>query len=51
LQELRNLVNRMLVEQLKLLETEAIEASKADPSALDRYRELQARRRALEVGI
>ena len=49
LQELRNLVNRMLVEQLKMLETEAIEASKADPTALDRYRELQARRRALEV--
>jgi DNA primase len=48
LQELRNLVNRMLVEQLKMLETEAIEASKADPSALGRYRELQARRRALE---
>ncbi len=49
LQELRNLVNRMLVEQLKMLETEAIEASKADPSALERYRELQARRRALET--
>ena len=49
LQELRNLVNRMLVEQLKLQETEAIEAAKTDPSALARYRELQARRRALEL--
>ena len=46
--ELRNLLNRMLVEQLKAQETEAILASKADPSALQRYRELQVRRRALE---
>ncbi len=51
LQELRNLVNRILIEQLKAQETEAIEASKADPSALGRYRELQARRRALEASI
>jgi len=46
--ELRNLLNRMLVERLKALETEAIHASKADPTALQRYRELQIRRRALE---
>lgn len=46
--ELRNLLNRMLVERLKAQETEAIHASKADPTALQRYRELQARRRALE---
>ena len=46
--ELRNLLNRMLVEQLKVQETEAIQASKADPTALQRYRELQIRRRALE---
>jgi DNA primase len=48
-QELRNLLNRMLVEQLKALETEAIAASTTDPSALQRYRELQARRRELEA--
>ena len=46
--ELRNLLNRMLVERLKAQETEAIHASKADPTALQRYRELQTRRRALE---
>ncbi|MDO8777154.1 MAG: DNA primase [Burkholderiaceae bacterium] len=46
--ELRNLLNRMLVERLKEQETEAIQAAKADPSALHRYRELQARRRQLE---
>jgi DNA primase len=48
-QELRNLLNRMLVEQLKTLETEAIAASTTDPSALQRYRELQARRLGLEA--
>lgn len=47
--ELRNLLNRMLVERLKVQETEAIHAAKADPSALQRYRELQARRRTLEA--
>ena len=47
--ELRNLLNRMLVEQLKLQETEAIEASKADPSALARYRELRDRRLLLQA--
>ena len=48
-QELRSLLNRMLVERLKARETEAIEAAKADPSALARYRDLQARRRELEA--
>ena len=38
----------MLVEDLKAQETQAIEASRTDPQALERYRELQARRRALE---
>ncbi|HSV51613.1 MAG TPA: DNA primase [Burkholderiaceae bacterium] len=50
--ELRGLLNRMLVERIKLQETEAIEAAKADPpdpAALQRYRELQARRRELEA--
>ena len=48
-QELRSLLNRMLVERLKAQETEAIETAKADPAALARYRDLQARRRALEA--
>ncbi len=48
-QELRQLLNRMLVERLKTLETEAIAASKADPAALQRYRDLQTRRRELEM--
>ena len=47
-EELRNLLRRMLVEDLKAQETQAIEASRTDPQALERYRELQARRRALE---
>jgi DNA primase len=46
--ELRNLLNRMLVERLKAQETEAIHAAKSDPTALQRYRELQTRRRQLE---
>jgi DNA primase len=47
--ELRNLLNRILVEQLKAQETEAIQASKADPSALLRYRELRDRRLLLQA--
>ena len=46
--ELRHLLNRMLIEQLKTDETLAIEVAKADPSALQRYRALQARRLLLE---
>jgi DNA primase len=46
--ELRSLLNRMLIEELKVQETHAIEAAKADPAALLRYRELQARRLVLE---
>jgi DNA primase len=42
--ELRDLLDRMLVERLKLQETDAIEASKTDPSALQRYQALRARR-------
>jgi DNA primase len=48
LSELRHLLNRMLIEQLKIDETLAIEAAKADPASLLRYRELQARRLLLE---
>ena len=46
--ELRLLVNRIQVDQLKALETAAIEAAKTDPAALERYRQLQARRMTLE---
>jgi DNA primase len=42
--ELRDLLNRMLIDRLMEQETAAIEASKADPKALDRYRELRDRR-------
>ena len=42
--ELRDLLNRMLVERIKVQQNEAIEASKADPAALSRYRELEVRR-------
>jgi DNA primase len=50
-QELRHLLNRMLVEQLKQQETEAIAAATEDPSALQRYRSLQTRRLALEATL
>ncbi|MEO8546173.1 MAG: DNA primase [Burkholderiaceae bacterium] len=47
-QELRNLLQRMLIEQLKEQETREIEAAQSDPQALQRYRELLARRLLLE---
>jgi DNA primase len=46
--ELRGLINRMLAEQLRTQETEALAAAGSDPTALQRYRALQARRVALE---
>ena len=49
--EARRLLNRMLIEQIKLDETQAIEASRSDPNALVRYRELQARRKKLEFDL
>ena len=45
--ELRRLLNLMLSDQLMAAETQALEAAKSDPSALQRYRELQDRRKAL----
>jgi DNA primase len=48
--ELRDLVTRMLIDRIKEQETQAIEASKSDPQALQRYRELQERRTKLEAG-
>lgn len=47
LTELRHLLNRMLIDQLKIEEDLAIVASKTDPSALKRYRELFDRRKVL----
>jgi DNA primase len=47
-EELRDLLKRMLIDQLKAGETEAIAASATDPAALQRYRSLQARRLQLE---
>jgi DNA primase len=47
--ELRGMLNRMLIESIKLQETEAIESAKEDPTALQRYRALQTRRRQLEL--
>ncbi len=49
--ELRDLLNRMLVDRIKEHETQAINASATDPAALNRYRELQARRLQLELAV
>jgi DNA primase len=49
--ELRDLLSRMLVERLKAQETEAIAAAATDPQALERYRELHARRLELEASL
>lgn len=46
--ELRDVLNRMLVDRIKEQETQAIAASATDPTALKRYRELQIRRLQLE---
>ena len=46
--ELRGVLNRMLAEQLRAQETEALAAASTDPLALERYRALQTRRVRLE---
>ena len=46
--ELRDVLNRMLVEQLKVQENAALAAIGTDPEAGDRWRALQARRKSLE---
>ncbi|MDT8991214.1 DNA primase [Curvibacter sp. APW13] len=51
LAELRDVLNRMLVDRLKELETQAIASAGQDPQALPRYRELQMRRRQLEAAL
>jgi DNA primase len=48
--ELRELMRRLHIEALKQRETELIAAVGSDPEALERYRELQALRKALEAG-
>lgn len=49
--ELRRLLNLMLIDQLMAAETQALEEAKTDPTALQRYRELQDRRKALKPAI
>ena len=51
LSELRDLLDRMLIERLKAQETEAILEARTDPNALFRYREFQTRRRQLEIQL
>ena len=47
--ELKALLTRLLIERLKVQETQAIASAQIDPVALERYRALQARRRSLEI--
>jgi len=46
--DLREMLNRMLIEDLKLRETQAIALASTQPAALQTYRDLQARRLELE---
>lgn len=50
-EEIREVMTRLRIERLKALESEAIALSSRDPSQLQRYRELQAERKALEHRI
>jgi DNA primase len=50
-QELRALLNRMHIDRLKALETEVIEAAKADPSQLAKYKDIVERRKKLEASL
>jgi DNA primase len=50
-QELRALLNRMHIDRLKALETEVIEAAKADPTQLARYKDVVERRKKLEASL
>ncbi|RZI73911.1 MAG: DNA primase [Variovorax sp.] len=49
--ELRNVLDYMLDDHLKALESEAIAAAGSDPLALERYRALQSRRRELQLRL
>ena len=48
--ELRDVLDRMLIDHLKAQETAAIAEAASDPAALARYRVLLSRRQALESG-
>ena len=48
--ELRGLLNRMLIDAIKQQQNALIAAAARDPAALERYRQLQERRRTLEAG-
>jgi len=50
-QELRALLNRMHIDRLKALETEVIEAAKADPTQLAKYKDIVERRKKLEASL
>jgi DNA primase len=41
----------MLIDRLIVQETQALQAAKADPTALERYREYYNRRRALQEAL
>ena len=47
-EEIREVMRRLRIERLKAQENEAIALASQDPSQLQRYRELQAERKALE---
>ena len=49
--ELRDLLNRMLIDRIKVQETQAIAAVSQDSHALQRYRDLQLRRKQLEISL
>ena len=49
--ELRSLLNRMHIDRLKALETEVIEAAKADPTQLTKYKDIVERRKKLEASL
>ncbi len=49
--ELHNVLDRLLVDQLKAREIEAIDAAGSDPHALARWRLLQERRRSIEIRL
>ena len=49
--ELRNVLDYMLDDHLKTLESEAIAAAGSDPLAIERYRALQTRRRELQLRL
>ena len=50
-EEIREVMRRLRIERLKAQESEAIALVSQDPSQLQRYRELQAERKALEHKI